>query len=107
MGNGTHVIPVPYDMHALPPSLVNPPDWNQPPTQLEGPGMPLSRSQPIQPMLPMISAPVSAPGGEIMEPGEGEGDADDNKTYCFCERVSYGEMIACDDNQCEREWVCP
>jgi inhibitor of growth protein 3 len=68
--------------------------------------MPLSRSQLIQPMLPMISTPALSTRGEMAEPGEGEGDGDDNKTYCFCERVSYGEMIACDDTQCEREWVC-
>jgi inhibitor of growth protein 3 len=106
IGNGSHTQPVPYDIHALPQSLVNPPEWNQPPTQLEGPGMPLARSQPVQPMLPMIPTPVLTTRGDMTEPGEGEGDGDDNKTYCFCERVSYGEMIACDDTQCEREWVC-
>ena len=107
IGNGTHPVPVPYDIHTLPHSLINTPEWNPPPTQLEGPGMPLSRSQPIQPILPLIPPPmIPTPGGEMTEPGDGEGDGDDNKTYCFCERVSYGEMIACDDNQCEREWVC-
>jgi inhibitor of growth protein 3 len=107
IANGTHLVPVPYDIHALPQSLINPPEWNPPPTQLEGPGMPLARSQLIQPILPLISTPViPPPGGEMVEPAEGEGDGDDNKTYCFCERVSYGEMIACDDTQCEREWVC-
>lgn len=24
--------------------------------------------------------------------------------YCFCNQVSYGRMIACDNNNCEREW---
>jgi len=109
IGNGgQHTLPVPYDINGLPQSLVNAPDWNPPPTQLEGPGMPLARSQPIQPILPLIPAPViSTPGGELAEVGDGDGDGDDNRTYCFCERVSYGEMIACDDGQCEREWVCP
>jgi inhibitor of growth protein 3 len=37
--------------------------------------------------------------------GDGDGDGDDGKTYCFCDRVSFGEMIACDDENCEREWV--
>jgi hypothetical protein len=36
--------------------------------------------------------------------GEAEGDGDD-KTYCFCDGISYGEMIACDELDCEREWV--
>ena len=25
-------------------------------------------------------------------------------TYCMCERVSFGEMIACDNDRCAREW---
>lgn len=25
-------------------------------------------------------------------------------TYCLCGRVSFGEMIACDDDECEIEW---
>jgi len=37
----------------------------------------------------------------------GDADADgDDRTYCFCDGVSWGEMIACDDENCEREWVC-
>ena len=37
--------------------------------------------------------------------GDGDGDVDDGKTYCFCNRGSFGEMIACDDETCEKEWV--
>lgn len=41
-------------------------------------------------------------------PGEGtageEGDGD-TRTYCYCDRVSFGEMIGCDDDNCSREWV--
>lgn len=25
-------------------------------------------------------------------------------TYCICNQVSYGEMIACDNNECKIEW---
>ncbi|XP_030975244.1 PHD finger protein ING1 isoform X3 [Quercus lobata] len=25
-------------------------------------------------------------------------------TYCFCNQVSYGEMVACDNNDCKIEW---
>ena len=25
-------------------------------------------------------------------------------TYCYCQQVSYGEMVACDDDECEIEW---
>ncbi|KAJ7929386.1 hypothetical protein B0H13DRAFT_2652523 [Mycena leptocephala] len=32
-------------------------------------------------------------------------NADPNeKRYCYCDQVSFGEMIACDDPRCEREW---
>ncbi|RDA84228.1 hypothetical protein CP532_0144 [Ophiocordyceps camponoti-leonardi (nom. inval.)] len=37
--------------------------------------------------------------------GEDEGDMDgDEPTYCYCNSVSYGEMVACDADGCEREW---
>ena len=45
--------------------------------------------------------------GGIGDAGDADGDNDDNRTYCYCDGVSYGEMIACDDENCEREWVCP
>lgn len=35
---------------------------------------------------------------------EGEGEADDT-LYCFCQQKSYGEMIGCDNGECEYEWV--
>lgn len=36
---------------------------------------------------------------------EEEGDPDgDEPTYCYCNSVSYGEMVACDSDDCEREW---
>ena len=38
------------------------------------------------------------------EPLEGDDDAD-KTLYCFCQRVSFGEMIACDAPDCEHEWV--
>jgi inhibitor of growth protein 3 len=50
----------------------------------------------MEPLVPI------ADGDET--PVEAEGDGDE-KTYCYCDTVSYGEMIACDDSGCEREWV--
>ena len=32
-----------------------------------------------------------------------ESDADE-PTYCYCNGISYGEMIACDADECPREW---
>lgn len=28
----------------------------------------------------------------------------DDRRYCFCNEMSYGEMIACDNANCRREW---
>lgn len=32
------------------------------------------------------------------------GNDQDDQRYCFCNNVSYGDMIGCDDDDCEREW---
>jgi inhibitor of growth protein 3 len=95
-------------------------DWASGPSagQLEGPGMPVARGS-SHPALAMTGstaiassklntsdvqvAPATVDGGAA-EGGEAEGDGDD-KTYCVCDGVSYGEMIACDEIDCEREWV--
>ncbi|KAI0384916.1 hypothetical protein F5Y04DRAFT_248059 [Hypomontagnella monticulosa] len=37
--------------------------------------------------------------------GDDDGDVDaDEPLYCYCNGVSYGEMVACDADDCEREW---
>lgn len=66
---------------------------------------PVSVVTPILPMGPANDHTASAAADTATEAGEGEGEGDD-RTYCFCDGVSYGEMIACDDDDCEREWVC-
>ncbi|EPQ60224.1 hypothetical protein GLOTRDRAFT_67648 [Gloeophyllum trabeum ATCC 11539] len=92
------------------------PEWAH--GQLEGPGVPpVARSS--QPPLAIAAATasvtavsasgVSAKAGaaEIVTDGgeeAAEGDGDDGKTYCFCDRPSFGEMIACDNANCEKEW---
>lgn len=38
-----------------------------------------------------------------MEDAEDEGDGDDRK-YCICQSVSYGNMVACDNATCPYEW---
>ncbi|KAI0078852.1 hypothetical protein K474DRAFT_1659768 [Panus rudis PR-1116 ss-1] len=65
--------------------------------QLEGPGVPVAR--PLVP--PVASADVSdaAPAGQ-----DGDADGEDGKTYCFCNGISVGVMVGCDDPTCEREW---
>ncbi|KAM5355634.1 hypothetical protein ACJ41O_002280 [Fusarium nematophilum] len=40
-----------------------------------------------------------------MQGDEDDGDIDaDEPTYCYCNGVSYGEMVACDADGCPREW---
>ncbi|KAG2736545.1 hypothetical protein G9P44_000635 [Scheffersomyces stipitis] len=34
----------------------------------------------------------------------GNGEDADNNLYCFCQRVSFGEMIGCDNDDCKYEW---
>lgn len=29
---------------------------------------------------------------------------EDSQVYCFCRQVSFGDMIACDNESCEKEW---
>ena len=38
---------------------------------------------------------------------EGEGDDEDDDgepRYCYCNEISFGEMVACDNDACPREW---
>jgi inhibitor of growth protein 3 len=116
-------LPIPYGTNGLHPydlpgahTLAN--DWGAPPLgQLEGPGMPVARNTHaglsissatvLTPSLPLVSPSDTQAGNAAdtaTEVGEGDGEGDD-RTYCFCEGISYGEMIACDDVNCEREWV--
>lgn len=40
-----------------------------------------------------------------MQGDEDDADIDaDEPTYCYCNGVSYGEMVACDADECPREW---
>jgi len=38
------------------------------------------------------------------ENGEEAGDPEDQRIYCFCQKLSYGEMIACDNHDCPYQW---
>lgn len=41
---------------------------------------------------------------ETSRSGDGPGEDADNNLYCFCQRVSFGEMIGCDNDDCKYEW---
>jgi hypothetical protein len=40
-----------------------------------------------------------------LEDADMEGvEEEDEPKYCYCQQVSYGEMVACDNDACEKEW---
>ncbi|OSD04569.1 hypothetical protein PYCCODRAFT_1423979 [Trametes coccinea BRFM310] len=41
---------------------------------------------------------------DLDEAGEEGGDAEDQELYCYCQKLSYGEMIACDNDGCRYQW---
>ncbi|KAK7402535.1 hypothetical protein QQX98_011706 [Neonectria punicea] len=52
-----------------------------------------------------VSHLVDEDTNSSMQGDEEEGDIDaDEPTYCYCNSVSYGEMVACDADGCPREW---
>ena len=106
--NGSGHVSSTYDVHGISHThgISDGLDWSIPRTQqLEGPGMPVARSASLHSQAASAPALHNAAAADPTDAGDGDGDGDD-RTYCICDRVSYGEMIACDDSQCEREWVC-
>ncbi|OWB86962.1 hypothetical protein B5S33_g5690 [[Candida] boidinii] len=39
---------------------------------------------------------------DVLSPSNG--DFDGEPVYCYCQQVSYGEMVGCDGANCKREW---
>ncbi|KAG8956674.1 Histone acetyltransferase complex subunit [Tulasnella sp. 424] len=42
--------------------------------------------------------------GEDHDDGDDPTDPEDKQLYCFCRKLSYGEMIACDNDNCHYQW---
>ncbi|KAK9383691.1 uncharacterized protein V2V93DRAFT_362493 [Kockiozyma suomiensis] len=38
------------------------------------------------------------------DPHSSSNDPESEPVYCYCQQVSYGEMVACDGPDCKREW---
>lgn len=53
-----------------------------------------------------IAAAAAAQEGEdsSIQGEEDDEDGPAQERYCYCDEVSYGEMVACDGENCEREW---
>lgn len=47
---------------------------------------------------------ISAGDALDNEDEEDDNGAEDEERYCYCNGVSYGEMVACDNKDCPREW---
>jgi len=41
---------------------------------------------------------------DVIDGADDGAEADDGRLYCWCQMGSFGDMVACDDNECEREW---
>ncbi|TPX62491.1 hypothetical protein SpCBS45565_g06980 [Spizellomyces sp. 'palustris'] len=47
---------------------------------------------------------TGADGGTSFKRNGGGSDDEDQTPYCICQQVSYGEMVACDNENCPIEW---
>ena len=51
-----------------------------------------------------------SPSSIVRSQGDGSGDkpeeddADDDQIYCICQKVSFGDMVGCDNDNCEYQW---
>jgi hypothetical protein len=55
-----------------------------------------------------LAQELASENGEEADAEEGEGEEDEEEEneprYCYCNEVSYGEMVACDNENCQRQW---
>ena len=54
-------------------------------------------------MTPVPTPPMEVKIGKELVPVDLEIDPNE-PTYCICKQVSFGEMIACDNDDCPIEW---
>lgn len=52
----------------------------------------------------VVQTPAIIDGEADMDGDQGDPEQD-MTPYCLCQRQSYGEMIGCDNDDCEFEWV--
>ena len=68
--------------------------------------MPLKRSHKKGAGLAaQLAAAAAAQGDEnVSVQGDEDEDDGDEPRYCYCNGVSYGQMVGCDGKECQREW---
>jgi hypothetical protein len=62
------------------------------------------RSSQFTSRTPQQAPPPVADAEEDEEDSEHDPDDPNEPKYCYCNRGSYGEMVACDNDDCTREW---
>ena len=61
-------------------------------------------AQAVPGVVGVVARAGAGVGGEPANEDEEEDDDADEPRYCYCNQVSYGEMVACDNPDCLREW---
>ncbi|PTB64079.1 hypothetical protein BBK36DRAFT_1178160 [Trichoderma citrinoviride] len=56
-----------------------------------------------RPRAPMADG-KDGDGDEALGDAEDDEEGGDDKRYCLCHNVSYGDMVACDNDNCPYEW---
>ncbi|KKK21413.1 hypothetical protein AOCH_007023, partial [Aspergillus ochraceoroseus] len=50
-----------------------------------------------------VQQQIASEGEESLHEGDDE-DEEGEPRYCYCNEISFGEMVACDNDACPREW---
>lgn len=99
--NNLRSSPAPMSRESSPPA-------SPPPTTTRGAGRSSSRreAEAEAAKREAVEAESAAQDEPEDEDEESEHDPDDpnEPKYCYCNRGSYGEMVACDNDSCPREW---
>ena len=69
------------------------------------PTAPVAAILPPPAAVPERAVAVDKVPVEVLVQGEIAAEVEDQDLYCFCQTPSYGEMIGCDRDECERQWV--
>jgi len=69
-------------------------------------GMPIARSVTAHAVAGVVGGAGGGSGTlmDVVDGADDGADADDGRLYCWCQMGSFGDMVACDDNECECEW---
>lgn len=51
----------------------------------------------------VVQTPLIPSDEESIHEGDDE-DEEGEPRYCYCNEISFGEMVACDNDACPREW---